>query len=89
LIKYLNIISKKLSRHDAFTLPTLSKLIGEVYTLKPVVVHLKEVYDFKIYAIGQYEDTGKVSAPLHIISFNHVFLIKQVKAKNFTLLYTK
>ena len=40
-------LSKKLARCDAFTLPTLERLITEAYTLKPDVQHLDKVYDFK------------------------------------------
>ena len=39
--------SRKLARCDAFTLPTLERLITEAYTLKPDVQHLDKVYDFK------------------------------------------
>jgi hypothetical protein len=76
--------SNKLLRHDMFTLPALHTLTSEAYATKPMVVKLREVYDFKIYAIGQYEDTCKVLAQLHNISFNHVFLIKWIKIENFT-----
>ena len=39
--------SKKLAQCDAFTLSMLTKLISEVYTPKPEVHHLNELYDFK------------------------------------------
>jgi hypothetical protein len=81
--------SKKLSRCDAFTLPTLSTLICESYTPKPEVIHLTEVYDFKRYAQGTDDNNIKVFAALHNISFNHVFLIKRIDADNTTLLYAK
>ncbi len=81
--------SKKLSRYDAFTLPVLSKLISEAYTPKPEIMHLLEVYDFKRYALGIDNDTNRVFAQLHNISFNHVFLVKWVEIENVTLLYAK
>ena len=65
--------SKKLSRYDAFTLPVLSKLISEAYTPKPEIMHLLEVYDFKRYALGIDNESNRVFAQLHNISFNHVF----------------
>jgi hypothetical protein len=48
-----------------------------------------EVYDFKSYAQGADDDNVKVFAPLFNISFNHVFMIKRVEAKNLTLLFAK
>ena len=82
--------SKKLARCDAFTLPTLSRLIAEAYTPKPDVQHLDEVYDFKRFCVDG-DGTGcRVLAPLNNISFNHVFLIQKSEvAHNQTMLYAK
>ena len=81
--------SKKLSRHDAFTLSALSALISEAYSPKLDIVHLKYVYDFKRYVVGLASDNVKVFAPLHNISFNHVFLIKCVEPQKVTKLFPK
>ena len=69
--------SKKLARCDAFTLPTLSRLITEAYTPKPDVQHLDGFYDFKFFYVDGDGTSGRVLAPLNNISFNHVFLIKK------------
>ena len=58
--------SKKLVRCDDFTLPTLSKLIVEAYTLKPKVQHLNEVYDFKGFCMDGDGTKSKVLASLII-----------------------
>ena len=82
--------SKKLARCDAFTLPTLSRMITEAYTPKPDVQHLDEVYDFKQLCMDGDGTSGRVLAPLNNISFNHVFLIKKCdESANQTLLYAK
>ena len=81
--------SKKLVRCDAFTLPTLSRLIMEAYTPNPDVQHLDEVYDFKRFCMDGDGTSGRVLAPNNI-SFNHVFLIKKCDiSANQTLLYAK
>ena len=81
--------SKKLSRYDAFTMPILANLIKEAYTPRPEVMHLKEVYDFKRYALGDDNGTVKVFERLHNISFNHVFLFKWVESEMAALLFAK
>ena len=69
--------SKKLTRCDAFTLPTLSRLIMETYTPKPDVQHLDEVYNFKRFSVDG-------------VRFNHVFFIKRnALSHNQMLLYAK
>ena len=68
---------KKLERCDAFTLPTLERLIMEAYTPKPDVQHLDEVYDFKRFYVDGDGTSRRVLTPLNNISFNHVFLIKK------------
>jgi esterase/lipase superfamily enzyme len=78
--------SKKLSRCDAFTLLALVNLICKYYTPKLKVIHLAKVYDFKRYAQGTDDDNIKFFSPLHNMSFNHIFFIKQVEANNTTLL---
>ena len=70
--------SKKLVRCDAFTLPTLSRIITEAYTPKPDVHHLDKVYDFKRFCVDGDGTSDRVLAQLNNISFNHVFLIKNV-----------
>jgi hypothetical protein len=47
------------------------------------------VYDFKRYAQGTDDANNRIFAPLHNISFNHVFLIKRDEANNITLLFAK
>ena len=69
--------SKKLARYDAFTLPTLSRLITEAYTPMPDVQHLDEVYDFECFFVDGDGMSARDLAPLNNISFNHVFLIKK------------
>ena len=82
--------SKKLARCDAFTLPTLSRMITEAYTQKPGVQHLDNVYDFKRFYVDGDGTSGGVLASLNNISFNHVFLIKKCDiSDNHTLLYAK
>ena len=70
--------SKMLARCDTFTLPTLSRLFTEAYTPKPDIQHLDEVYDFKRFYVDGDGTSGRVLAPLNNVSFNHVFLIKQM-----------
>ena len=89
LIKCLVPSFKELSRHDAFTLPTLCNLILDAYTLKPKVMHLREVYDFKRCALGIEDDRNKVFAQLHNISFNHMFLVQWDETIQYVLLYAK
>ena len=82
--------SKKLARCDAFTLPTLSRMITKAYTPKLDVQHLDELYDFKQFCMDGDGTFGRVLAPLNNISFNHVFLIKKCdESANQTLLYAK
>ena len=82
--------SKKLARCDAFTLPTLERLITKAYTPKPDLQHLDEVYDFKRFCMDGDGTSGRVLALLNNISFNHVFQIKKwYISDNQTLLYAK
>jgi hypothetical protein len=53
------------------------------------VIHLIELYDFKRYAQVTNDENIWIFAPLHNISFNHVFFIKWDEANNITLLYAK
>ncbi|KAH7365155.1 hypothetical protein KP509_18G011500 [Ceratopteris richardii] len=79
--------SNKLARNNAFTLPILSELISEAYTPKPEVQHLTQIYDFKHFCSMGLDNSAKVLAPLHNISFNHVFLMRRVD--EITLLFAK
>ena len=84
-----NTFSRKLSRYDAFTLPTLLDIICDAYIPRPNVQHVKEIYDFKRYISHGGERNAKVLAPLNNINVNHVFLIKKINLSDCTFLYVK
>ena len=91
IAKMFSRFSKKLlARCDAFTLPTLERLIMEAYTPKLDVQHLDEVYDFKRFCVDGDGTLGRVLPPLNNISFNNVFFIKKCDiSHNQTMLYAK
>ena len=84
-----NTFSKQLSRYDAFTLPKLFDIICDAYMPRPKVVHLMEIYGFKIFISDGGEGNCKVLSQLNNISFNHILLIKRNDLTNSTLLYAK
>ena len=71
---------------NSFTLPRLVHIISDAYTPCPIVVHLKEIYEFKRLISDGGEGNFKVLAQLNNISFNHIFLIKRNDLTNSTLL---
>ena len=52
--------SRQLPRHDAFTLSRLVHIIYDAYTPHPIIIHLKEIYDFKIFISDGREGICKV-----------------------------
>ena len=54
--KMFSTFPRQLCQYDEFTLPKLFDGICDVYTPRPNVIHLKEIYDFKRYIA----DAGRV-----------------------------